>query len=305
MDTKVNFLVQYLSDDENYPRLMQAIKNQGHVAVGCDYIPFESGEYNQFGPAECVTFFGSLGFARQLQRTKPWVPGPFCNFSNFKCSTYRAYWSKYLWNNRVIFLPYAEFKYRIIDVLNYFGIDYYNYNNPWSLFIRPDDGFKTFTGQVIDSKSYSSDFRYLDSRCKPDTLICVSPTKTPLMEWRVFCKDREIICGSQYRIKGRLETTEVEGLPEAVTNYLQQVLDEVAWLPERLYVVDIGVREVFRLPKLTEKLNFDSIGTPSAEYGVIELNSWSCSGMYKCNVDKIVAAAATVAMQEYQDVNQV
>lgn len=290
MKRKINFLVQYLSDDENYPRLMQAIKDQGHTAIGCDYIPFESGEYNQFPDDSCVFFFGSLGLARQLQRTKPWVPGPCCNFNNFKCSSYRPHWLKYLWNNNAIFMPYGEFKEKVEQVALYF-----NYSkDSWTLFIRPDDGFKTFTGQTIDVQSQVSDFRYLDSVCKPETLICISPTKTPLAEWRVFCSGRKIIAASQYRIAGKLETTQKEGLPPEPTKYLKQVLNEVQWFPEELYVVDIGVGINWGFGIFTD---------PTPTFGIIELNSFSCSGMYKCDVNKIVEAAAKVARKEYAEVN--
>lgn len=292
MKPKVNFLIEEMGDNENVPRLVQAAKDQGFAVQTCKYVPFESGTYNQFPDDACVFYFGSLGLARQLIRTKPWVPGPFCNLNNYKCSTYRSYWHKYLWNKQAIFMPYGEFKDKIDNVLAMLGYP----SKEWSLFIRPDDGFKTFTGQTIDVQSKTSDLRYLDSKCKPETLICISPTRTPLVEWRVFCLGKKIIAASQYRIGGRFETTEEEGLPPEPTKYLKQVLKDVSWFPEQLYVVDIGAGV---------SMANNNLYDISPEYGIIELNSFSCSGMYKCDVNAIVKAAAAVAKKEYKDVNQV
>ena len=290
----INFLIEEMVDRENVPRICESIRKVGHRFETCKYIPFESGTYNQFKDDECVVFFGSLGLARQLMRTKPWVPGPFCNLNNFKCSAYYAYWYKYLWNDQHIFLPYAVFKSQINQIVDYFGYS----ADAWSLFIRPDDGFKTFTGQVIDSQSYNSDIKYLDSKCKPETLCVIAPCKTPLAEWRVFCKDRTIICGSQYRVAGKIDTEEIEGIPVKCEAYLQSVLNEVQWIPERLYVVDIAAGISKPEFKLGKQWKFEDF-----EYGVLELNSFSCSGMYKCDVNKIVAAAATVAKEEFDEIN--
>lgn len=289
--TPVNFLVEKHGYGEDISHLIQAIEDRG-MSVSCPkYIPFEGGEYNQFPDDACVTFFGSLNLARQLVRTKPWIPGPYCKLENFKCSIYYAHWGKYLWNQNYIMLPYGDFRrnpQRIASLL------YHSRNlRDWTIFIRPDDGFKTFTGQTIGSADYEKELAYLDSQISPENLIIAAPNDCPHTEWRFFCDQRRILTGSQYKVNGQLFFSERREIPGYVQSYAQKVLDEVKWFPERLFVMDI----------CSSAHDIDAAGLPCL--GVVELNSFSCSGLYKCDPFPIVDAAIEASLAEYKDINEI
>ncbi len=282
---KVNFLVEEKGYGEDMTHLIEAIKKQGHGLAVSNYKPFENGEYNQFPDDACVTFFGSLNLARQLSRTKRWVPGPFCNLQNYKCSTYYAYW-KHLWNDPFLFMPFRSVEKGWLDIVDMIDGWENKKKGRWAFFIRPDDGFKSFTGQLVSDINHESELRYLSSRCKPETLCLISRCNPPDQEFRFFCRRNEILTGCQYRKGHGIEACIDPFVSLDVVEFARSVIDKATWFPESLFVMDVGVR-LFNQAK---------------RYGVIELNSFSCSGMYACDVDKIIEAAAEVAEEEYKEV---
>jgi len=285
----VNFLVEKHGYGEDIQHLIDAIEAKG-MRVSCPkYVPFEGGEYNQFPNEACVAFFGSLNLGRHITRTKPWVPGPFCKLEYYKCSTYYAYWGDYLWNQRYVMLPYAEFKRQIFSAVAMLtGRSKVGRTSKWTIFIRPDDGFKSFTGQTIGNANYKKTFEELDSQIKPDTLVIASSFRRPEKEWRLFCEGTTILSGSQYKNNGQEEM--IAGIPQEVRDYAEYVLAHIKWFPEWLFVMDIGKEANTNLAN---------------QYGVIELNSFSCSGLYKCDVNPIVDAAIREARKEYNDINSI
>ena len=71
------------------------------------YTPFamDTWLYGEFFHAtECVFTWGSINLVWQVQKHTKWVPGTFCTFDNFKCSTYYNYFGKYLLNEEYLFI---------------------------------------------------------------------------------------------------------------------------------------------------------------------------------------------------------
>lgn len=267
----INFILSECLSEDKTEEYKRAIEKIGAKCTSLKYAPFETLDlYSLFPKDSCVVTFGTLNLVRDILKKTNWVPGAWCNFENFKCSTYYAYWHKFLWNTDSEFLTWGQIK----DDPDLRGV---------AFFVRPDDGFKSFTGQLIKG---DYDLRHIDSLVKPHTLCIVSKPHQPRHEYRVFCRGKNIITGSQYRSWGKLDPSRQDtesGLLLDVESYAWKVLSEVKWIPEELFVMDIG-------------------DGSDGSMGVIELNSFSCSGVYECNIEKIVKAAAEVAEEEWKDI---
>ena len=64
-------------------------------------------------------------------------------------------------------------------------------------------------------------------------------------------------------------------------NFVQNMLNDVSWKPDKIFAVDVGL-SYGNVPRL------------------IELNSFSCSGWYSSNCEKIIEAANSLAEIEYK-----
>jgi len=225
-----------------------------------------------------VIFYGSLNLGRQMQREKAWVPGVYCNYENLCCMTYFSHWGEYLFNDDYIMLPMMEILRRREFVFDNYGIDD-------RVFIRPNSGAKTFTGQVIEREKMDRDFSlFSDYAGKPmDKIIAViSSPKVIEKEWRIVVVDKKVIAASLYKVNDKL--TEEEGCPKEAWELAKKIAIE-DWQPDIAYTLDICL------------LN--------GKYYLLEANSWSCAGMYKCNVHDVVKAIREAAINEYSSYNDV
>jgi len=82
-----------------------------------------------------------------------------------------------------------------------------------------------------------------------------------------------VIAGSQYAEEG----TKVlkPGIPAAVTTFVDAMLTEVRWTPDPVFMMDVGETD--------------------GQLWLIELNGFSCSWLYQCDLPAVVAQASRVA----------
>lgn len=238
-----------------------------YIAHGADNLPRND---------SCVVYYGSLGLMQRLRRERVWTPGFYGTLENLKCSTYFNYFGKWLFNKDYIMMPLMELvrdRVRVCDILN---TDH--------LFVRPDSGFKQFTGFTIHRDSISLDafglgYYYED----PTILVVVAPAMSIQREWRiVICEDR-VVTGSRY--KSLFETDESQSNTfdhQMAMGFAQSIAKEVTWRPDSMYVMDICK---------------DDFGG----YYLLELNSFSCSGLYKCDLEKVVEVASEQAVKEWKE----
>jgi hypothetical protein len=273
------WLVEDYERDGSLAPLIDEIRNRGMSCEVVRYIPFQSGQYDLYGDDDCVIFYGSLNLGRQLQRERKWVPGVYCNFKNLCCLTYYSHWGKYLFNNDYIMLPIMEVYRRKDEIYKEFGVD-------GCIFIRPDSGAKVFHGGVFPYDDLDSEFRLMNSFAgKPmDEIIAVVSSPKPITrEWRVVVSS---LCGpltaSQYKKDGELN--EKRGCPDEVLSLAKKISQD-PWQPDRFYVLDI-----------CECWN---------KFFFLEVNSFSCSGLYNCDMSKIVDHVSQVAVQEWDEYNKI
>jgi len=278
----VKWLIEEGTFSEDITPIVEEIRNQGMVAETTRYKPFESGEYNQFGDDDCVIVLGSINLIRQIQKQKPWIPGYFANFHNFDCLCYYAYFGEFLWNKDYYIMPLGDVKRCFYSLQLKHG----------RLFIRPCSGTKNFTGQILD---YGELLRYQDQYGKPDLPVVIAPAFDIKSEFRIFCSGNSVIAGSMYYNQNAdyetapIDLSSDEKYSSIAVKYAQHILENVSWRPDKVFAMDIG-------------LGCERFG---AVPQLIEINSFSCSGWYKTPPAKLVAEAARLAREEWEEINNI
>jgi hypothetical protein len=160
------------------------------------------------------------------------------------------------------------------------------------LFIRPDSGFKTFTGRVVSYEEFDTDYEWMTEFSDRDALAVISSPKPIGAEFRfVICKNA-IVTGCYYKVNSELRPE-----PFSKFNWKKQVVDllfhnawkfaeevaKVDWEPEPIYVMDVC--------------------STNNECKILELNSFSCSGLYWCDLKKVVKVASELAVEINREEN--
>ena len=272
---KVKWLVEDFEGGGILNPLIEEIRIQGMECEVVTYIPFQSGKYDNYFDEDCVIFYGSLNLASQIQRTKPWVPGAICNFKNLCCLTYYSHWGKYLFNKDYIMLPLMELSRRRKEIYKKFGIDNH-------IFMRPDSGSKTFHGDVYQMDELDSEIKLMDSyagKNLDEILVIISSPKPIYREWRIVIDAKNgPIASSLYKENGKIKL--VEGCPKEVFDIAKKVI-RGKWQPDKIYTLDIC--------------------ESNGKFYLLEANSFSCSGFYKCDPKPIVTTISRIALEEWQE----
>jgi len=227
-------------------------------------------DFNIFDPKECILCYGDIDFVRQFYQRAPFIPGAWCNFRNMRCSTYYAYLGKYLLNKNYTIVPLGDLS-RRWDEFAY----YHNplYPSPQEVFIRPDSGTKPFTGYVVNPEEKHK-IQTLSETVGPETLVVIAPKKEITKEWRFVVCDKKIIAGCQY-LPTESQYYDTQALCLAIE------ISRNEWEPDRCYTIDIAESE--------------------GKMYLLEINSFSCSGFYACNIESIVRCAGEVAIVEWME----
>ncbi len=283
MMQNLTWLIEEFDADENAAKIVDAVKAQGMEAVLTKYAIYH--DLNQLVPnTQNVLCVGTISLIRQLNKV-PWVPGCFANFKNFDCANYYSYYGKYMSNNDYFILPLAEFD-RRADVVR-------DMLNTKFLFVRPCNGFKTFGGHVVYEQK---DIDYLTQKYPANLLVLISSKKILNSEYRVFVAGDKIITGSKYKSGTNVdylqmhdpETIEGQFSQEAETQktiyrFVNKVLGEIKYRPDPIFTIDVGMHDV--------------IGPR-----ILELSSFSCSGWYESDINKLVKVGSELAMNEINEV---
>lgn len=280
------FLIEESTLAENLNQVMDAIVSLGFKYKTLKYKPFIEEQEWPYNPhsEECIVAIGSINLVRQVQRHTKWVPGTFANWENYKFTTYCNYYKDYLLNSEFAIYPY---KY-IIDHFNLIRRSLHAND----LFIKSDDGTKIFAGGVF---SGASSMQTRMTSCKDNTLCVVAPALQIHSEYRFFVYQDDILTGSMYyNTDGQIDPRGFDKLNEdekahfiEARKYLQDMLKNVAWRPEDIFVADIG---------------FIGYGGKFLTPRLIEINAASCSGWYDCDPNPIILALSSAATTEWRNI---
>jgi len=271
---KPKWIIENYEHDSSLTPLIEEIKKQGMDLEIIKYKPWESGTFNQYHNTDCVIFYGTLNLGRQLQKQKGWIPGVYCNFQNLCCVSYFSYWGEYLFNSDYIMLPMMEVLRRQDYVYNMFGIEDV-------IFIRPNSGAKPFTGQTLPKETIEKEFKLFSNYAgKPldEIIVVISSPKVIDKEWRCVIIDKKVVAYSQYKKNDKLD---IENSIDSEALCLAGKIAKEEWQPDKIYTLDIC--------KSGDK------------YALLEINSFSCSGLYEADPKPIVKEISRAAVEEWKD----
>ena len=140
------------------------------------------------------------------------------------------------------------------------------------IFIRPDSNRKTFTGNLVEKERWKKNIELTGFyEVRPEELCVSAPPVNIVKEWRFFVSKGKIITGSLYREGQR---TVRNPASEKDTQSAKELLDycsEQEYNPDQIWVMDMWE-------------------TKAGRRCMLEVGSFSASGIYACNTDKFVEA---------------
>lgn len=257
------------------------------------YIPFTDTQegLTEFNPYEINLCYGTHGFIRNMQNT--FGQGeiePYLVEKDMECiSYYTKVPNEWLLNAGCFFVPFSV----LANAIETFACDYYD-----DVFVRPNSGFKSFVPCVIETLNPISELTELKDKFQvaDDTLCLVAPAQRLDFEIRYVIVDRKVISASYYRLHGQLyekfclqtkPTTEIKGLEKlGAVDFLfeaQQLAEKMAahdWQPSVAYMCDVALTE-------------------GGVCKIVELNAFSCAGLYDCDYEKVFDAVTQAVSEQY------
>lgn len=280
---KVNWIVEKYMFSEYEKQLVDTIKNSGNNCLLVDdtdwNFDFNRDIKNKFKEDDCVIFYGSLQRGRQLWRDTNFIPGIFLTIDNYECYKYYGYYGDKLVNSDYMFFGLNDLKRRETTTKIF---DWFITNK---IFIRPSNGYKTFTGQLLPKIDWDTEF---DILCKSyggldmDQLVLVSSQQFIREENRFIVINENginrIIDGNKYMID-RIEVKE-RIIDNKALEYANTVINN--YTPDKVFTIDIA--------KLDD-------GT----YKVLEIGSFCCASWYNMDIEKVVNEINKFCINEYND----
>jgi hypothetical protein len=272
---KTSWLFETDTLDRGTSRMFEEVKRQGMEAKYASTVPdrFERTYLDLYPREACVVFCGSLGFAGQAQREAQWIPGVYNNRNSFLCSSYYPHFGDLLMAEHYTMLPFGDLLRRRKWLFEEFGQED-------TIFLRPNTGFKLFTGKLVHQDTFKRDLDQLGCfYVDPGEIMVVSEPRNVEDEWRFVVVDHKLVASSSYRIAG--EVVQEAGAPEAANDIALSIAGR-PWQPDRAWVIDV-------------------CRTRSNNYYLVEINSFSCSGLYACEAEPVVREVSRVALQEWEE----
>lgn len=217
-----------------------------------------------------VLSYGSLALSSYIQRKTQFYPGTICELDNFKCSNYYPRYYDYLLNQDFIMLPIGSIMKKKKQLESLY---------PDGFFIRPDTGFKSFTGMYINKRNFDH-IEIFQHNCKLSDLVLISKPKNIEAEYRFFISDSIVISGSQYMSNGRYNVT--NEIPDQCREFAGFIADESNISPPmENFVLDV-CKTIFG-------------------YSIVEINSISCSCWYDMDYKKVLEELNYFGLFQYED----
>lgn len=254
-----------------FPQIDDALTRAG--------IEFFQSEFNEktreyadipYHPGECVVMYGPIKFVRTKNRG--YIPGAY----GFKRYTDASFYMsqlplKYFFNEDAVWLPWGLIGSHKDQLRSLFG------NH---LFIRPDSGFKSFTGFDVSIENLDFELSALQQTKHPSAneMCLIAKAKHIQGEYRLVICNHEIVTGSQYRWNDRLDIR-IDVHSDAWA-FAESVVAKANWQLDIVYTVDIF------------------LGEDGPRIG--EFNSFASAGLYNCDMDAIVDAVTRTAKKEWE-----
>lgn len=250
--------------------LPDVIRSQGHQVIEVERE--DDGLFPCLEGLEGPTvLYGSHEFTKQINHDGRFQPGHLGVNRRTSATQYMSYLPlDWFLNREAKFMTWAMFKQRAREL-------FYDHDTNL-LFIRPDSGFKTFAGQRVQFGLLDDDISTLEqiSGVMTDTLIMVNPGIDIQGEFRFVIADKQVIAGSEYRWDGKLDVR--RDWPQECWDLAQKVAQH-EWQVDIAYTCDVALTD--------------------SGPRIVELNGFSCAGLYACDLEKVVAGVSECAAREW------
>lgn len=243
--------------------------SQGMTVYGISHRLGQQVDFSKYDSKGCIVCYGDIDFIRQVTTRAPFIPGAFCNFHNMKCSTYYAYFGKYLLNGQYMMMPVGDLLTKWEEFCE-------------SLFVRPDSGAKPFIGYVV-APNEKDKIQTLVQSVGPETLVVIAPEQKIETEWRFVICDKKVIAGCEYLPTER--SYPITPWIKSSKPPLFRLAEEIAsqeWQPDLCYTIDIAETDL-------------------GEIRLLEINSFSCAGLYCCDMSSVIHHVSEVAGKEWKE----
>lgn len=215
-------------------------------------------------PDGCVLCYGTYPFAQQILLHHRWSPGAWCSDEKLDCGTYYPHFRSHLLNQHFEILTGIEAIRDTDRLFTEFGSDD-------RVFARPTSAHKLFVGRCIDRESFAS--ALAPTRYDPTSQVVIAKLQPIDREWRLVVVGERVVAGSQYAENGVKKI--VAECPLDVISFAELMLAEVRWRPDPAFMPDMC----------------ESAG----RLWLVELNSFSGSWLYRCDLAAVVSAASELA----------
>jgi hypothetical protein len=135
---------------------------------------------------------------------------------------------------------------------------------------------KIITGRCVAKPDFAT--ALAPTRYNPETRVLVASPQRISREWRLVIAGDEVVASSQYRLNG--STCIAAGCPGELTRFVARILAEIDWRPDPVFVLDVCESQ--------------------QEWLLLELNSFSCSGLYACDPVAVIHAVNSMAIREWE-----
>jgi hypothetical protein len=217
----------------------------------------------------CVICCGSLPLLRHIQLRENWTPGGWCSAENLDCANYFPRLGALLLNR-----PYTILT--GVDAIARRDALFAEFAKSDEVFVRPSGVHKLFTGRCVTPEEFAD--ALAPTRYDPTSLVVVAQPRNVAREWRLVVAGDRVVASSQYARQGAKALS--PGCPPWVSGFADRVLKEMNWRPDDLFMMDVGECE--------------------GSLYVVELNGFSCSGLYECDLRAVVQAAVRAAIRAWE-----
>lgn len=232
---------------------------------------------NKYNSKDVVIFYGSFQLGRRILSETNFIPALFLTLDNYEVYNYYGYYGDEMLNQDYILIGLNDILRNKNKLFNLFKTD--------KIFIRPSNGFKTFTGQLLPLNNFEFEFNVLMKSYGGllNHLVLISSMKNILEEYRFIIINNEVISGSLYMKDGVL-IKEKNDLSDDILNYANKVA--------KLYSPDLA-------------FTIDICKTDTGEFKVLEIGSFCCASLYNCDLYKVVNNINNLCIEEYNDYNNI
>lgn len=223
-------------------------------------------EYDTHSPSRPSMLLASLATARNYG---------FYDKYTYRVSNYSKYLKEEFLNDDYIILPLSKLSNpsdKIARVIGELSDD--------KFFIKPDSGFKHFTGDTVEYSEIGSFCRKLLAQGVSKNELCVisSAKEIESFEYRFWVIGGKIITSSTYSWSDMEDLSEDElKVPQIIKDYVLKVIKNIQ-IPH--YTIDICETDEY--------------------FKVVEINNIYTSGTYNCDLEKLYNGLRKMAVEEYE-----